>query len=189
MTNAPGHAQSDDESWVCLGTVTKPFGIRGGVRIRLVNPDSQSFRRGLQVQLRKGKEDAPLQLEVKAEHGGGRVTFHDITDRNRAETLRGFEVWIKRDDLPTLSDDEAYLIDFIGAQVYSEQNGHLGEITSIDIRTPQPLAKVKTLKGNSIEMPFVAGLIVGLSEEKREVWIDEPVGLFSGEVDVAEEEN
>ncbi|MBL91605.1 MAG: 16S rRNA processing protein RimM [Myxococcales bacterium] len=187
MHRASNGSSGESENWVCLGTVAKPFGVRGGVRIRLHNPDSQSLKPGLMIELRTAKDQGKISLKIKSEHGNGRVLFEEITDRNEAERLRGQEVWIQRDDLPQLSPDETYLVDFLGAQVHSEKSGLLGEIIHIDIHSPQPLARVKTLSGQVIEMPFVAGLIVGLSEADKEVWIEEPIGLFSGEPDVAEE--
>ena len=169
MNRASDGSSGEPKNWVCLGTVAKPFGVRGGIRIRLLNPDSQSLKPGLMIELRATKDQTKTPLKIKSEHGNGRVLFEEITDRNEAESLRGQEVWIQRDDLPQLSPDETYLVDFLGAQVHSKQSGHLGEIIHIDIHSPQPLAQVKTPSGKVIQMPFVAGLIVGLSEADQEV--------------------
>jgi len=168
-------------SWICLGKITKPFGIRGGVRIHLYNPDSETLQPGLEVELRYGASKQKQTAIIKTHHGGGRVVFQNFYDRNTVEGLRNYEVWIQRSALPPINDNEAYLIDFLQAQVLNEDEDVLGTIIKIDINTPQPLATVKTPSGKNIDMPFVAGLITRLCEEEKKVWIDEPEGLFSGE--------
>lgn len=187
MTGPKRPPSEDAPVWVCLGKITKPFGIRGGVRIHLHNTDSTTLRPGLQLELRAPDGKRTIQNVIKSEHGGGRVVFHEFNNRNQVEELRQFEVWIRRTDLPPLRADETYLVDFLGAEVLSDQNGYLGKITKMDIRTPQPLATVQTSDGRLIDMPFVAGLIVELSEEEKKVWIDEPEGLFSGDADIVPE--
>ena len=173
--------RSKPETWVCLGIVSKPFGVRGGVRINLHNSDSETLNPGLRLELRIPGKDQKQQVVVQTNHGEGRITFEGIHNRDRAEVLRNQEVWVRRNDFPALTNDETYLIDFLGAEVYSEEKGLLGEIVQIHTHTPQPLAQVKMPSGKIVEMPFVAGLIVGLSEKDKKVWIKEPEGLFWGE--------
>jgi 16S rRNA processing protein RimM len=187
MTGPKHQDPQNHPVWICLGKITKPFGIRGGVRIHLHNAESKALRPGLELELRAPDTTKNLRSVIKSEHGAGRVVFREFNDRNQVEELRQFEVWIRREDLPPLRADETYLVDFLGAEVISDQNGYLGEITKMDIRTPQPLATVKTADGRLVDMPFVAGLIVELSEEEKKVWIDEPEGLFSGSVDLVPE--
>ncbi len=170
-----------DAPWICLGKITKPFGIRGGVRIHLYNPDSETLQPGLNVELRHAASNKSIAAVIKTHHGGGRVVFQNFSDRNTVEELRNHEVWIQRSALPPIDENEAYLIDFLQAEVLNQDEKILGTIIKIDINTPQPLATVKTPSGKCIDMPFVAGLITRLCEEEKKVWIDEPEGLFSGE--------
>ena len=173
--------ESETPSWICLGKITKPFGIRGGVRIHLHNPDSETLQPGLEIELRPKGSLQRQKVVVQSNHGGGRVVFENFTNRNAVEELRNHEVWIERAHLPPVSDEEAYLVDFLQAQVFNQNEMLLGTIVKIDINTPQPLATVETPAGKRVDMPFVAGLITQLSEEEKKVWIDEPEGLFSGE--------
>ena len=50
-----------DAPWICLGKITKPFGIRGGVRIHLYNPDSETLQPGLNVELRHAASNKSIE--------------------------------------------------------------------------------------------------------------------------------
>jgi 16S rRNA processing protein RimM len=68
--------------------------------------------------------------------------IHGIDDRNKAETLRGTELYIERDTLPDLKESEYYQADLIGFDVVRHgekigvvdcfQNYGAGDIIELD---------------------------------------------------------
>ena len=58
--------------------------------------------------------------------------IENITTRNDAEKLRGLKLFIKRDQLLTLADDEFYQVDLLGFQVYNLNRDSLGEIITFN---------------------------------------------------------
>jgi len=63
------------------------------------------------------------------EHSGTVVAGSPAApDRNVAEALRGYAVWVSRADFPEPDDDEFYWVDLIGATVVNEQQETLGTV-------------------------------------------------------------
>ena len=59
------------------------------------------------------------------------LKLSSIDDRNAAESLRGFKVYLSRSDFLPLSDGEFYISDIIGFKVYDEQKDFLGVVDDV----------------------------------------------------------
>jgi 16S rRNA processing protein RimM len=55
----------------------------------------------------------------------------DVRDRNRAETLKGVDLFVAREKLPAPKGDEFYLSDLIGKSVMSD-GASIGTVASIE---------------------------------------------------------
>lgn len=180
-------SDSDGESsWVRIGAVIRPHGIRGELKLYLDNPDSELLKKGLCIRLVPAKRPAQT-FTVAAVFGqGDRVRLEGLNDRNLAETWRQAVLEARREDFPPLAEDETYLVDLIGAEVRAEDESLLGVIDAFSDNRAQPLAEVKTPGGEVVSMPFVPGIVTDLDEEAGVVWVDPPEGLFFGEAEVAD---
>jgi 16S rRNA processing protein RimM len=172
---------SGDEAhdpWILLGHVARPHGIRGGLRLHLENPNGEAMREGVTVRLElKGKARSHL---VERLYGQGLLQLEGIATREAAEGLRGAAVLLRRSELPPLDDDEAYLIDLLGAEVRDEAGKVLGTLVAFSDNGAQPLAEVKTASG-IVLVPFVPPLVVDANEVAGVVVLAPPEGLFEGE--------
>ena len=54
----------------------------------------------------------------------------DVRDRNMAETLRGTKLFVEHKALPKLKDNEYYVCDLIGSDVF-EKNQKIGQVTDV----------------------------------------------------------
>lgn len=177
-----------DEGWWSFGKIGRPHGVRGGVHMHLENPDGDVLGAGMSVRL-----DAPGRgvrlFEIEEIYGPNLVRFVGITGRDAATSLRGAEVSVHRDDFPPPADDEAYLVDLVGAEVEHVDGRRLGIVESFDTGGPQILATVRLeLDGEAprrVEIPFTPGLVVGIDDEAGIVTVDPPWGLFEGEPEEA----
>ena len=59
------------------------------------------------------------------------MKLSSIDDRNAAEDIRGFKIYLSRSDFLPLSDGEFYINDIIGFRVYDESKVFLGVIDDI----------------------------------------------------------
>lgn len=168
MKNTP--RQNDDK--IRFGTVGRAHGVRGAVRIHLENPASEIFGPGLRVSI-EGYGDA----EIEKVFGGDRVHFIGLTDRNDAEALKGKSIYVERDELPELDDDEYYLADLIGADVFLEDETKVGTLIRFWSNGAQDIGDIETGAG-VVAMPFVSQFLVDVQPDEKKVVIAPPGGLF-----------
>lgn len=163
---------------VLLGYVAKAVGLKGGLKLKLLNIESESLVEGLKLTIKQGKL-APQELEIITLEGDGdRVYLEGIIDRTMAEALQGSEVYIHRADLPETLPDEFYLNDLIGAEVKLQSGELVGHIVAFASNTAQTLLEVKTLPGHVVSIPLVPAIVIEIDEVKKCVIIDPPIGLL-----------
>ena len=168
------------KDWVPLGRVLCPHGVKGALKLGLENPHSQSLQPGISLGFQISDHHLAL-AEITEIKGGGRIYFKEIPSRNEAEHMNLLPVFIRRDEMPALLDNEVYLIDLIGAQVIHSNGLPLGEISGFSDNRAQILAEVKTLKDEKVLVPFVEPILKSISKDNRTVILDPPLGLFEEE--------
>ncbi|MDH3393334.1 MAG: ribosome maturation factor RimM, partial [Desulfobulbaceae bacterium] len=88
------------------------------------------------------------------------LKFEGVDTCNDAEDLVGYEVWVAKDALPDLSEDEFYWHDFEGLKVVTEDGMELGSVTSLLAAGPYDILVV-TGRGHEYMIParneFIAG--------------------------------
>ncbi len=107
------------EAWVPLAEVARPHGVRGELRLRLFNKDSDVLLEQGEVLVRLA-DGAEHEVSVDAARRADQailLKLHSIGDRDRAEELRGALVCVKRAAFPPLEAGEFYTCDALGADV------------------------------------------------------------------------
>lgn len=161
-----------------LGYVAGAHGVRGGLKVKLFNPDSTAIDVGVPLVFRlpataPARGDVPRTFvvsEVSAASGAGvlRVWLEGVDDRDAADALRAHELWIDRAELPALAQDEYYLADLIGLEVMRERDGvseSLGRITAVTSNTAQDLLCVR-LRGREWLLPALPPFIVAIEAQR-----------------------
>ncbi len=82
--------------------------------------------------IRKGGESKTVELVDGHRQGKLVVALLDgIADRDQAMALAGWKIFIRREQLPVLSQNEYYWTDLIGLEVKNMQGQNLGEVSSL----------------------------------------------------------
>ncbi len=165
---ASSSASDFAELHLALGYVAGAHGVRGALKIKLFNPESDSLGAGVRVLLcqRGGGDPQPYEVERATPKPGSelaRLWLAGVDTREAAEALRGRELWIARADLPALDEDEFYLADLIGREVVrkgpDDSFESLGTIAGVTSNTAQDLFEVR-LRGREWLLPAFAPFIV-----------------------------
>lgn len=116
----------NDKNKILVGKIVAPQGIRGEVRVQTYSEKPLDFQK---FKVQSAKFDAQDFRFVRAVPNSTVVIakINGYDDRNAAETLRGTELFIGRDDLPKLRQNEYYQTDLIGMTVNQRGNiiGHV----------------------------------------------------------------
>ena len=113
-----------------VGVIAGAHGIRGLVKIKPFTQSPQSLGDYTVFDA----NNTVYNLNVKGENKGNILAqIEGVNDRTQAETLRGIELFINRNDMPELdSDDEFYHADLIGLDVRLDtDNSPYGKIRAI----------------------------------------------------------
>lgn len=118
-----------DTQKILVGKIVAPQGIRGEVRIQTYSDNPADFKKFHVLSDRFSAEDFKFVREIP----NSTVIIAKINgfdDRNVAETLRGTELFIGRDDLPALGEQEYYQTDLIGMTV-NQRGNIIGRVVCI----------------------------------------------------------
>jgi len=175
-----------------VGYVAGAHGVRGGVRIKLHDPDSVALRPGTAIELRRdgesiGRHEVRDASVVPGKPGMVRATLQGVGNRDAADALRGCTISIDRNELPDLEDDEFYLADAIGLPVRRQaQPADLGTIVGLSTNGVQDLFEVQwvdeTDRKHDWLLPVLPEFIVEIDE--AQVFVDVPPGFLPAALEV-----
>ena len=171
-----------DDAWVPLAEVARPHGVRGELRLRLYNRDSDLLLEQDEVLVRfpDGEEQEVSVDGARRADDAILMKLHSVADRNRAEELRGAIVCVRRGAFPEPLPGEFYACDIEGARVVVlEDEGkerELGRVTAMRAYPANDVLEVAATDGGGPwEVPLVdavvrsvdvtAGLVTLLSME------------------------
>jgi 16S rRNA processing protein RimM len=171
---------------VPLAEVTKPHGVRGEVRLKLYNEDSDVLLDQDEVLVR-----FPDGTEQEVSVDGARraddailMKLFSVDDRDRADELRGALVCVKRGDFPPLDPGEFYVCDLEGAHVLSRRGEALVPLGRVRELRSYPSVEVLVIAaadgGKDWEVPLVDAFVERVDVERGEVIVASLEGLDRG---------
>ncbi|MBR5625850.1 MAG: 16S rRNA processing protein RimM [Alphaproteobacteria bacterium] len=130
-----------EQHLILVGKIVAPQGIRGEVRVQSFAEKTTDFQK-LKIQSSKFNLGDFKFVRVVPNSNVVIAKINGIDDRNAAESLRGTELFVERDSLPDLKNDEYYQADLIGFDVVRNgkklgvvdcfQNYGAGDIIELD---------------------------------------------------------
>ncbi|MDE0723789.1 MAG: ribosome maturation factor RimM [Alphaproteobacteria bacterium] len=155
------------EGYVHLGFVLGAHGIRGEIRIRslTLNPlDIASY--GALVD----ETGAPFLLT--STRGGKKADLiakvDGVTDRNAAETLQGKNLFVSKEALPELKeDDNAYYSELVGFSLETESGENLGQIKDVFDNNAHGVLDVMSPDGDLFCIPLVEDIFLGIERDEK----------------------
>ena len=165
------------KNWIPIAVATRPFGIKGALKLRFFNENSDSLKEGVAV-LIKTPRNREVETTVKSVVDGGRVYFDFIKDRTHAEEFIKSDVFIAAEDIPELEDDEVYLANLLGAECFDLSGKLFGTLEAFSENSPQLLAEVRLLDEKTLSVPFIKPILKEVSEDEKKITFDLPDGLL-----------
>jgi 16S rRNA processing protein RimM len=147
-----------DEFTFLVGKIVGFHALGGEVKVRpsTNNPD---ILLGIK-QVRIGSELMRLR-SVRIDRKMLLLAFTEYGDRTAVEKFEGAELFCREDELLALSDDEFWIKDLVGLDVFTTEGEHIGKVISIiyggnDILEIQ---RESDSPGKTILVPFVQDLV------------------------------
>jgi 16S rRNA processing protein RimM len=134
-----------DAHWVALGYVAGTHGLRGDIRIKQHNPDSELLFELEQVALRAHGQLTTYELaSVRNAQKGLLVHLLGVDSIEAAEKLRGAELCVPRSALPELAPGEFYHVDLEGLAVCDAAGQQVGVVERV---CDYPASRVVRVRG------------------------------------------
>lgn len=177
MANKPAN---ELEGKVCIAQIGAPNGVRGDVRVKLFSDDPASLTAYGVLHNADGRRSFTA-LSARPQKTVFIVRFAEITSRNEAESLNGTKLYIDRDALPDLDEEEFYYSDLIGLRTELEDGSDFGTILALHDFGAGELLEVAPKKGKSQLLPFTKEVVPSIDLASGKVVILPPEGLFDGD--------
>lgn len=173
-------------AWVPLAEISRPHGVRGELRLKLFNKDSDVLLHLDEVLIRRksGEEDEVSVDSARRADDAILMRLHSVNDRDRAAELRGALVCARRETFPPLEDGEFYTCDVIGATVRVRRGEVLEEIGTVRSVLAYPASDVFAIRaadgGKDWEVPLLSSFIEKIDPEAGLVTLATLEGIDRG---------
>jgi 16S rRNA processing protein RimM len=156
------------DAWVPLAEVARPHGVRGEMRLRPFNRDSDLLLELEEVLLRPAEGAAKvMRVEgVRRANDAILLKLYSLDDRDEVAALRAALVCARRAEFPPLEKDEFYACDVEGARVVvgdTQDSALTDSLQTGKEATPTELGRVTELR----HYPTVDVLVVEASDGGR----------------------
>ena len=138
---------------ICVARIGAAHGVRGAVKLWTFTEDPFAV-----------KDYGPLSTKDGARHfevASAReakdhlvVTLKGVASREDAERLNGIELYVPREKLPAVEDDEYYHADLIGLDAVTTANEPLGRVLAIHNFGAGDIIEIAPPSGTTILLPF-----------------------------------
>ncbi len=158
---------------IVIAVVTRPHGLKGGVRVKVFNEETEVLAPGVKVTVAKPGEKARSMRVTFAQKSKETwvVSFAESTTTADAEALRGAEISVPREELPAADEGEFYHHDLVGCAVVDTSGAPFGTVRDV-VSYPSVDALVVPREKGEVEVPFVDGIIVSVDMAARVIRID-----------------
>lgn len=153
---------------IIIGTITKPQGIKGEVKIMPFTDDVMRFDQLKEVNI---DNDIYLIEDVRISCQDLYLKFKGINDRNDAEKLRNKNIEIPKKLLKEPDVGRYYIIDLIGCNVIVD-GVPIGKLDNVLQNGAADVYVVKNLSGNTIMFPALSDLILDINITEKTIKLD-----------------
>jgi 16S rRNA processing protein RimM len=165
-----------DRNKVCVGAIAGAFGVRGEVRLKSFCAEPGAIATYGPLLAEDGRSYSvtlgrPVTNGIAARLSG-------IETREAAEALRGQRLYVDRERLPALPDDEFYHADLIGLEVRDTGGALLGRVAAVLNHGAGDLLEVRPPQGAAILLPFTRAAVPTVDLASGRIVADPPEGLI-----------
>ena len=171
-------ASSQASSLFCAAVITSAHGVHGHVKVKCFLEDPTQLKAYSPYSNEAGESLYAVKKVLSHQKDVLVVSFEGITDRNKAEELRGTKLMVFQERLPHLIDDTYYHRDLIGLAVYSAKGKSLGVVHAFHNFGAGDLLEIKICTGILQMLPFTHEMVPEIDLENRLLRLSEAADVF-----------
>ncbi len=165
-----------------VGSITQTHGIRGEVKVFPLTDDISRFKNMKNLLLYAGKEGY-ISLEVENARPQKNLVilkFKGIDNINDIEKYKGHGLYVTKDNRVDLKEDEYFIADLIGCDVYldSDKDNRFGTISDVMETGANDVYEITLESGKTVLVPAIKDCILDVDIEGRRMEIHLMEGLM-----------
>ena len=166
------------EQFLQVVVISSTHGIRGEVKVFPTTDDAARFKKLKKVLLDTGKERLELEVQsVKFFKQFVILKFKGIDNINDIEKYKGKSLLVPREDAVPLGDDEYYIADLIGMEVFAG-NARFGVIKDVMETGANEVYIIDSDKHGEVLVPAIRQCILDVDVENKKMQIRLMDGLI-----------
>ena len=140
-----------------LAAVTGAHGVTGEVRLKLFGEGIDALKPH-----KSFNEGALTLVKIRSDNKGGAIArFAEATDRTSAEQLRGTALFVSRETLPELAEDEFYFSDLLDLAVVTDTGEAVGRVCAVENFGATDIVEIEKPDGKKFMVPLTKQAVPG----------------------------
>lgn len=162
-----------------VGKIITTHGIKGEVKVSLSTSfPYERFKKGNVLYINDNNKYIPITIDTFRIHKGlGLVSFNGITNINDCLGYVGKTIYVDKETLDELEEDNFYFDDLIGLIAYTDNLEKIGEVTDI-LDVPQGAILIINNGKKEVLVPFVDEFIKEVLLDENKIIITPIEGLL-----------
>lgn len=163
---------------VLMAEIVGVHGIKGWVKLKIFSADPEGLADFAPFYDAAGQRT--FELQAVHPHGNTYLAVIDgVTDRNAAEALRGTKLYLPRENLPDIDEDDTfYHVDLIGLAAHWPDGRPMGAVVNVANFGAGDLLEIRPTRGASFFVPFTNEVVPDVDMTKKIVTVNPPPGLL-----------
>lgn len=155
------------EEFLQVGVISSTHGIRGEVKVFPKTDDPARFKKLKNVLLDTGRERLELEVQsVKFFKQFVIVKFRGIDNINDIEKYKGKSLLVPREDAVELGEDEYYIADLMGMEVFTEE-GRFGVLKDVMETGANEVYIIDSDEHGEVLVPAIHDCILDVNIEEK----------------------
>ena len=153
----------DKSSYVEIGILVKPHGLKGEIKLKLHSPQSNLILKINEVIV----DDLIMKIDYsKRVSSGILLKFVEKNNRNSIEDLIGEKIYVDKNVIPEAPKGENYYFELIGSKVVYN-NSEIGTLIEIVETKANNIYVIKEFNGKEILIPKTKSFIKKFNKDKK----------------------
>lgn len=162
---------------ICVGAIAGSFGVKGEVRLKSFCADPEALATYGPLYTEDGKRSFTVKL-TRAVAGGLGARMSGIATKEEADALRGVSLYVDREKMPSLPDDEYYHADLIGLEARDTGGVLIGKVVGVHNHGAGDLLEIMGPGMKSaLLLPFTLAAVPTVDLRAGRIVVDLPEGL------------
>ena len=159
---------------ICVGAIAGAFGVSGEVRLKSFCSEPTDIASYGPLFTEDGSRQFHVTL-TRPVSGGLGARLQGVASKEQADALRGTSLYVPRDRLPSLPDDEFYHADLIGLSAFDTGGELIGKVTAIYNHGAGDILEISTNRHKSaLLLPFTLAIVPNVDLAAGRIVVDLP---------------